>query len=162
MSDLQHHINGSTETTTKIEGSQEDYELPKKRSWSNSAKSVSNAVAKRRLEARRRSNRLSAAKARLRYKSTVNELQQGQVALRSTNQKLASMLQKVRSENLTIRNFLENEHKVAMKRNALIQRELERRIEEKQSAIQKVGRELNRTVSPLEQLASIASHVPYE
>lgn len=158
--DLQHHIHGSTETAASIEDFQENWELPKKSSSLDSANDVS--IAKKRLEARRRSNRLSAAKARLRYKTTVSELQERQVALKSTNQELAAMLEKVRSENLILKNFYENEHKVAMKRNAYLQREVERRIEEKQSAIQKLSRGLHRTVSPLEQLASIASHVPYE
>jgi hypothetical protein len=147
--------------TCNIGGSQDDWKQPNKSSSLDLPKVFPAWLPRKDLKHDIDQDRLSAAMAQLWYKTTMNELQQCQVTLQSMNQELTTVLENVHSENLILRNFLENEHKTTMKQQAFVQQELDRHIQEKQPAIQKANHELHRRGSPLDQLATIACHIPY-
>lgn len=80
----------------------------------------------RRIEARRRSNRLSARRCRKRTKSTIQVLETQNDNLRDANKALTKQLEKALLKNHRLQLLMENGHQVAMERNGALQLLLER------------------------------------
>jgi hypothetical protein len=100
----------------------------------------------KRLEARRRSNRMSARKARLRTKLTIRMLEEGQAELRAANEALYVQLEEALLQNQALRRMMEEEHQEALASNLALQRMLEHRIAARRS--HEVPYELPTTTSP--------------
>jgi hypothetical protein len=87
----------------------------------------------KRLEARRRSNRMSAQRARLRTKLTIRELEEGQAKLRAANTALRVQLEEALYQNQVLRRMMEEQQQEALTSNLALQRMLESRIAARRS-----------------------------
>lgn len=111
-----------------------------------------------RLEARRRSNRLSAQRARDRTKMTIRELERGQAKLQAANHALCIKLEEALLQNQLLRRVMKEQ---ALESSALQRMLAEHRISKQGE--QESPRSSSRTASsPLLELVKAAEDVAYE
>ena len=125
----------------------------------NSQEKIGSTFEEGRLQARRASNRLSAARNRRRMKAVIQTLEASQDSLRSENTELRMMLEASLLENRQLRRMMEEEQQVALERNRALQRLLERHLHQSPQEQKRTSAKM--TLPNLVRTARSATHPSY-
>lgn len=118
-----------------------------------------------RLEARRKSNRLSAQRARIRTKEQIQKLEDGTALLREINKELCIQLEQALSQNCSLKRLMNAGASGALGRSRALSRALELRAasqnsQNSQNVLNRMA--TNSSPSPLSQLAEVANAPSFE